>query len=175
MCTLSVGGSFFFFFSLPQIRIAINPLTRTTFPPKHFFLFFFLQKSTNAQIFLGVQSAKEISAVQVFHLKTKTQLNETLAQSPSRRGRHGEVSLTRICFNSRKTEGEKKQSSPGTFEAVSFNVLFLPAPVCSFLEMNIRYEQNIPPLSQVLSTLKRDQTSVHVGESRVIPCGDAVK
>lgn len=174
MCTLSVGGRFFFFFSLPQIRIAINPLTRTTFPPPPT-TFVFLQKSTNAQIFLGVQSAKEISAVQVFHLKTKTQLNETLAQYPNRGGRHGEVSPTRICFNSRKTEGEKKQSSPGTFEAVSFNVLFLPAPVCSFLEMNIRYEQNIPPLSQVLSTLKRDQTSVHVGESRVIPCGDAVK
>lgn len=40
------------------------------------------QKSTNAQIFLGVQSAKEISVVQVFHLKTKTPLHETLAQSP---------------------------------------------------------------------------------------------
>lgn len=61
------------------------------------------------------------------------------------------------------------------WKPVSFNVLFLPAPVCSFLEMNIRYEHNIPPLSQVLSTLKSYQKSVHVGESCVIACGDAFK
>lgn len=73
---------FFFFlylkYGLPLIlsHAQLPPLT----PPTLFF--FFLQKSTNAQIFLGVQSAKEISVVQVFHLKTKTQLNETLAQSP---------------------------------------------------------------------------------------------
>lgn len=51
----------------------------------------------------------------------------------------------------------------GSFEVVSLNVLFVPAPVSSSLKMSIRYPRNVPPSNSVLTALiERPEGCVHV-------------